>query len=204
MRHVWTDEHEKYIRNNIKGKTKKEMTEMFNKEFGTDVTTDKMKGFCSRKRIRSGVDCKFKKGVPSWNKGKSFPSRGKSAETQFKKGQKPDNTFPLGTIKITTDGYKFIKIKKRGSKNECWKQYTHYLWEQKHGPVPKGYCLIHLNQNRSDCSEENIALVSRKELVRINKLNLTSTDRNLTKAGINFVKLLHKQKEVKDKINATK
>ena len=49
MRHVWTDEHEKYIRNNIKGKTKKEMTEMFNKEFGTDVTTDKMKGFCSRK-----------------------------------------------------------------------------------------------------------------------------------------------------------
>ncbi|MDU0853368.1 MAG: hypothetical protein E7A91_09700 [Veillonella sp.] len=112
MRHVWTDEHEKYIRNNIKGKTKKEMTEMFNKEFGTDVTTDKMKGFCSRKRIRSGVDCKFKKGVPSWNKGKSFPSRGRSAETQFKKGQMPDNTFPLGTIKTTTDGYKFIKIKK--------------------------------------------------------------------------------------------
>ena len=96
MRHVWTDEHEKYIRNNIKGKTKKEMTEMFNKEFGTDVTTDKMKGFCSRKRIRSGVDCKFKKGVPSWNKSKSFPSRGRSSETQFKKGQKPDNTFPLG------------------------------------------------------------------------------------------------------------
>ena len=97
-----------------------------------------------------------------------------------------------------------IKNVYRCSKNECWKQYTHYLWEQKHGPVPKGYCLIHLNQNRSDCSEENIALVSRKELVRINKLNLTSTDRNLTKAGINFVKLLHKQKEVKDKINATK
>ncbi|WNM55116.1 HNH endonuclease [Staphylococcus phage S-CoN_Ph26] len=178
------------------------MTEMFNKEFGIDVTTDKMKGFCSRKRIRSlTVDCKFKKGVPSWNKGKSFPSRGRSAETQFKKGQKPDNTFPLGTIKITTDGYKFIKIKKQVHKNECWKQYTHYLWEQKHGPVPKGYCLIHLNQNLGQTvSNENINDIgknSKTELVRINKLNLTSTDRDLTKAGINFVKLLHKQKEVK-------
>lgn len=144
------------------------------------------------------VRCKY----PVWVNNQITASD--ESETQFKKGQKPDNTFPLGTIKTTTDGYKFIKIKKRGSKNECWKQYTHYLWEQKHGPVPKGYCLIHLNQNRSDCSEENIALVSRKELVRINKLNLTSTDRNLTKAGINFVKLLNKQKEVKDKINATK
>ena len=37
MRHVWTGEHEKFIRDNIKGKTKKEMTEMFNKEFGADV-----------------------------------------------------------------------------------------------------------------------------------------------------------------------
>ena len=53
-------EHEKFIRDNIKGKTKKEMTEMFNKEFGADVTIENER-FCSRKRIRSGVDCKFKK-----------------------------------------------------------------------------------------------------------------------------------------------
>lgn len=46
MRHIWTGEHEKYIRDNIKGKTKKEMTEMFNKEFGTDVTTDRCQRLC--------------------------------------------------------------------------------------------------------------------------------------------------------------
>lgn len=201
MRHVWTEKHEKFVRDNIKGKSRSEITEMFNTHFGTDVTEGKMKGFCSRKKIKSGRDCKFKKGQTSWNKGKPMPSKGRTPETQFKKGQQPDNTFPLGTIAPASDGYLFIKVKERGPKNECWKAYSHYLWEQKHGPVPKGYCLIFLNRNKLDLSEENIALISRGELARINKLGLTSTDRELTKAGINFVRLLSKQKEVKEKLN---
>ncbi|MCD8921980.1 MULTISPECIES: HNH endonuclease signature motif containing protein [Staphylococcus] len=202
LRHVWTKEEEKFVRDNIKGKSRIEMTEMFNNHFGTDVTVDKMKGFCSRKKITNGRDCRFKKGCSSWNKGKSMPAKGRSAETQFKKGHIPDNAFPIGTIKPNTDGYLFIKVKRSGSKYECWKAYSRYLWEQKHGPIPKGHCLIFLNKDKRDCREENIALVSRAELARLNKIGLTTKDRDLTKAGISFIRLLSKQEEVQKKLNA--
>ena len=202
LRHVWTKEEERFVRDNIKGKSRIEMTDMFNNYFGTDVTVGKMEGFCSRKKITNGRDCRFKKGHSTWNKGKSMPAKGRSAETQFKKGHIPDNAFPIGTIKPNTEGYLFIKVKRSGSKYKCWKAYSRYLWEQKHGPIPKGHCLIFLNKDKRDCREENIALVSRAELVRLNKIGLTTNDRDLTKAGINFIRLLSKQEEVQKRLNA--
>ncbi|WP_236084544.1 hypothetical protein [Pseudomonas aeruginosa] len=60
------------------------------------------------KKIRQDWDSatRFKKGNTPWNCGmKGLPARGRSSETQFKKGQKPHTWLPVGSTRVSADGY---------------------------------------------------------------------------------------------------
>ena len=199
--HYWTDEQKSFVKKNIKGKRSAELTEMFNNHFGLNVSVAKMKSFCSRNKLVSGVDATFRKGDIPWNKGKHIPVKGRAKETIFKKGHVPYNNLDVGTVQVDAEGYRVIKIKNGGNRSQAWKFYHRYLWEQKHGEIPKSHCLIFLNKDKSDLSPENIALISRSELLKLNRLKLIKKDRDLTKAGINVVRLIEKQSEVERKLN---
>src|SRR5690606_19473575 len=82
-----------------------------------------------------GVNTRFQKGHTSWNKGKSYKAGGRSAETRFKKGHKPQTWVPVGTEVVDADGY--LKRKNRddappGKSRFNW-QFVHVLvWEAAH------------------------------------------------------------------------
>lgn len=69
------------------------------------------------KKIRQdwGSATRFKKGNTPWNCGMNgLPARGRSSETQFKKGQKPHTWLPVGSMRVSADGYLQRKISDTG------------------------------------------------------------------------------------------
>ncbi len=112
---------------------------------------------------------RFNKGHIPWNKGKHHASTGNSLKTQFKKGQKPKNHRPVGSTRITKDGYIEIKIAE-GMRQ--WRLLHREVWKKHHGSYPtKGQALIFIDGNKRNCDILNLRLVSRTELMSINSVH---------------------------------
>jgi hypothetical protein len=71
------------------------------------------------------------------------------------------------------------------------------IWEQAHGPIPKGQCLIFLDGNNRNVSLDNLQPVTRKQLVRLNQSKLISDDAELTKTGVIIADILSKIGDLK-------
>ena len=70
-----------------------------------------------------------------------------------------------------------------------WKQEHILRWEEKNGPIPKGFCLTFLDGNRENVEISNLALISRAQHAMLNKMNLRSEEPEITKTGILVAKL---------------
>ena len=66
---------------------------------------------------------------------------------------------------ITKDGY--IECKFEGERQMKLKH--KYLWEKANGPIPSGHALIFKNGIKTDCRLDNLMLVSRAELLAMNR-----------------------------------
>ena len=85
----------------------------------------------------------FKTGITPWNKGLEFHAGGRCAETQFAKGHKPRNWQPLGSLRITADGYLERKVTNLpGPNNVRWHPVHRLVWAAAHGPIPPGHLVV--------------------------------------------------------------
>ena len=184
---IYSAEQINFIANNIKGRTYKELTDMFNERFGTKLRVCSMPSLACRNGLRNERDCRFntgheptqfKKGHIPFNKGKK--GIGGWEPTQFKKGSKPWNYKPVGTVRTNTDGYVEIKI----ADPNKWKAKHIILWEEANGPVPKGHVVIFADGDKQNVVLDNLILVSRRELVIMNKRGLIANSAELTKTGV--------------------
>ena len=108
-------------------------------------------------------DTKFKKGQAAWNKGmKGYKP---SPETLWKKGNTPHTARPIGYERINRDGH--IEIKVEGHRQMVYKH--RWTWEQHHGEIPKGMVVSFKNGIRTDCRIDNLILLTRSELTRLNQ-----------------------------------
>ena len=57
--------------------------------------------------------------------------------------------------------------------------------------------VLFLDRNKLNCSIENLALVTKSEMLIINKMKLTKDDAELTSIGLNVAKLIDKVNKVK-------
>lgn len=142
---------------------RKELTELFNAEFDVNVNVNQIKAHCLRIGAKTGRTGRLEKGHATWNKGlKGYRS---SPETMWKKGNVPHTAAPVGHEYITKDGY--IECKFEGERQMKLKH--KYLWEKANGPIPKGYALIFKNGIKTDCRLDNLMLLSRAELLAMNR-----------------------------------
>ena len=74
-----------------------------------------------------------------------------------------------------------------------------YVWQQHHGEIPKGYNIIFLDKNKKNFDINNLAAVSRKELLFINKKGFLKEDTDLSKVGVALARLMMKAKELEKK-----
>jgi hypothetical protein len=190
--HHYTEEQIAFVRENIKGKSRIEITNMFNERFNTNIKFTQMGGFLKRKGFSNGLDRRFKKGQKAWNEGMKGVNFG-GFETQFKKGHMPPNYRPVGSERVNVDGYTEVKV---ADPNQ-WKFKHHIIWEEIHGPIPKGECLIFLDGNNRNVTLDNLQKVTRKQLVRLNQSKLISDNAEVTKTGVIIADILCKIGELK-------
>ena len=113
----------------------------------------------------------FPKGHVPANKGLRRPGwgPGRMKETQFKKGGRsprwPAEDYPVGALRINTDGQLDIKIKEGP---RAWYCMARWVWIAERGPIPKGGVIRALNGDPHDTRIENLRLTTRGELMREN------------------------------------
>jgi len=150
-----------------------ELTRTFNARFGKHKTEIQVHSCLTRWGVRCGRSGRFQKGIVPWNMGTKgcgicAPNRG-----TFRKGNIPGNIRPLGTERITRDGYVEVKIRERNPYTGSPTRYKlkHIMvWERSHGPLPKASAVVFKDGNRSNCCPENLVCVSRSTLVRMNQV----------------------------------
>ena len=200
---TYSAEQIKFIADNIRGRTYKELTEMFNEQFGTKIKACSMPSLACRNGLRNERDCRFnkgyeptqfKKGHVPFNKGKK--GIGGFEPTQFKKGHLPANHKLIGAERTNVDGYIEIKV----AEPRKWKAKHVFLWEEAHGSVPKGHVVIFADGNQQNVTLANLMLISRRELAVMNKRGLIANSVELTKTGIAIADIYLKIGERKRKV----
>ena len=190
--HRYTDEQKEWIRQNYRGKSNKELTDVFNYVFHTCVTVKMIKSYKGNHGLSSGLTGRFTKGHVPANKGKKGVCAKGSEKTWFSPGVLPPNTDPVGTEKLLADGYIWVKVNNvpKAPKKVNWKQKHVLLWEDMYGPVPDGHCLLFLDGDRTHIELSNLELISRKTLAVLNKRGLIRKNSDLTRSGIQIAKLI--------------
>lgn len=197
---VYPDEVKGFINEHHVGVGPKAMAELLNKTFGTSYTHIQLKGYYANHKINSGVTGYFPKGHIPANKGKKGVSYDGMKATQFKKGHMPHNYKPVGTERVNGDDYVDIKI----ADPNKWKGKHILVWEAANGPVPKGHVIVFGDGNRRNFDPDNLLLVSRAQLARLNQNNLIQNDAELTKAALVIADIRNKIGERKRQTRKTK
>lgn len=172
----------------IPGHYRKEIRDEFNRRFpDTPITVMQVKGFIQRNHLNTGITGHFPKGHQPPNKGKkiSADQYEKMKATMFKKGQIPHNKKPVGSTRLNVEGYIEIKV----AEPNKYVLEQRYVWEQAHGPIPKDHVLLHRNGVKHDNRLENLMLLSRSELIRLNQSQLYSDNQEINEVAINLAKL---------------
>lgn len=203
-----TESQAKFIYDNYKGISSKDLTELFNKEFNMNITTEKIKSFKSRNQLKSGLDGRFKKGQKSFNKGlkqTDFMSKEaieKTKKTRFKRGNRPCSTKEIGSEYIDKDGYLYIKTKNTGprfGKKGMWQQYHNLVWELYHGVIPKESVVIFLDKDKTNFDINNLKLISRSELLILNKNKMLTEHSEVNESVVMLAKLISARYKVKQR-----
>lgn len=188
--HSFSTKQLEFLRNHVVGRSKRDLTELFNKHFQLDLLEKQIKSCCKRHKLPlSGLDGRFKLGRTPFNKGLKGSFGGE--DTQFKKGNKPHNYKPVGTERVNGDGYVDIKV----ADPNKWRAKHTLIWQEANGPVPKGHAIIFGDGNRRNFELDNLVLVSRKQLAMLNKHHLIKDNADLTRTGVILTDILMKISE---------
>jgi len=130
-------------------------------------------------RIRTGrnigADGRFKKGAAPWNKGTSYIAGGRSAETRFKPGHRGGKATelykPIGTERISKDGYLERKINDDFPLQKRWRAVHLLVWEEANGPLPPGHAIAFKDGNKENRALANLECITRAELMRRNTIH---------------------------------
>lgn len=103
----------------------------------------------------------------------------------FKKGHIPATTKEIGQETLRNNGYVWVKVE-GGMRAKA-----RVIYEQHHGPIPEGYCVIFADGNSSNFDIDNLISVSRAELGVLNTSHLRfKGDAEATKIGVSLAKLI--------------
>jgi hypothetical protein len=162
---------------------------------------------CRLRRGDIGAPYRFPKGHVPANKGQRRPgwAPGRMKETQFKKGERQGVAEklwkPIGTERISKDGYLERKINNDLPLQRRWRAVHLIVWEAANGPLPAGHAIAFRNGDKTDIRIENLECITRRELMARNTVH------NLPKPlvyAIHLLGALNRQINRKEKENDEK
>lgn len=183
----YTPEQEKYLRQRS-GMVRSKLAAKFNRKFGTDISVDNIKAKCTRMGLKTGRTGCFEKGhIPHPDAHAKGPNK-----TSFKKGQSPVNHRPVGSERISKDGYIEIKI----AEPRKWALKHRIVWESKNGKIPKGHIVVFEDGNKLNLDLENLRLISRSDNAILNKYGLRNVADEVKPAAITYGQLYNKTRQM--------
>jgi hypothetical protein len=168
--HKYTPDEIQFLKDNIKGRGRKEITELFNRHFGLSIKVEQINHLAIKHKLKSGLT-----------------RRHYNHKTRFKPGHKT-NCKPIGSERMNR-GFIQVKVSNTNDYRKDWKFKHRVIWEKAYGEIPKDHKIIFADGNKLNLSLDNLLLISNKEHIVMNSQNLTSNDLELTKIGHNIAKL---------------
>lgn len=189
-----------FILDNYKGRYNQELADLFNQKFNTNITSRMIKSYKANNKLNSGLTGKFRKGQTPHNKGKKMPKEvyEKVKHTMFAKGNVPPNHRPVGSERISKDGYIEVKV----AEPNKWRLKQRVVYEEAKGKIPEGCPIIFLDGNKRNFDIDNLRCITRSELLYLNCNGLNNSN-EITETGILMARLDRaknkKKQELKDK-----
>ena len=191
-----TNEQVEFIKEHYSNTTRKELTDLFNKKFGTSYTVSSIKTWCNKRGLHSFQTGKFEVGNCSWQKGLHGSEYWKhfSKETKKKvikhlkdKSQKYKN----GDI-VIRHGSPYVYTKRASGRgfDVNLNAASVVVWESYYGKIPKNYIILHLDGNVLNYNISNLILFPRKCLSNLRHLGGLTDNTELNKVKLKYCELM--------------
>ncbi|MCM3699219.1 HNH endonuclease signature motif containing protein [Paenibacillus macerans] len=190
-----SDEQAEFVISHVRGLSNLELTNLVNETFNLGLTTTQIKTWKNNHGLSSGL--RGSEGQAPPNKGMKGLYNVGGNRTSFKKGQRAMNYKPVGSERIDRDGYTLIKVSDEGPWHKRWRHKHKVVWEEKHGPIPKGHVILFADQNKRNIDPDNLILIKQSQLSILNNKGLLHNDSELTKTGIIMADIYRKISERK-------
>lgn len=145
-----------------------ELSQLCSEKFHRNISPNAIRKICSRYGFFSEYKGGFKKGQNAWLNGKPNTIKPKNG---FKKGQSPVVKKALGTER-KQGSVVWVKV----AEPDIWISRAEYVWKQHYGDIPEGKVLWHIDGNQENDGIGNLTLLSRLELLQINRLQPNKAD----------------------------
>lgn len=170
--HKWSEEEKKYLGEITPGKHRKEILDLMSEKFEYKFKLSQITSAIKRYGYNTEFDGQFQKGHKTWNKKE------------------------IGSERIDSNGYILIKVKEPN----VWKLKHRILYEKYHNiKLTQDDVVIFADQNKLNLEKDNLILINKSQLLRMNHEKLIFHDKELTKTGSNIAKLIMKVSERKSK-----
>ena len=192
--HIYTDEEHAFMKEYVPGHSYAEIQKAFTEKFGWNITTTQIKSYIGNHKLNTGRTGCFPKGNVPRNKGQKMPPEvyEKAKATMFQKGHVPKNHRPVGSERISKDGYIEVKV----AEHKKWRLKHNVVWEAHNGPIPKGSIVIFLDGNPTNLDISNLQCITRAENLYLNRYDMRFSDSDSTLTATNIAKLSCKVAEL--------
>lgn len=176
---------------NQAGMTAVEMSMLARDELGISMTPAQAKAFRKNHKIASGRTGRFERGHVPFTKGKKLEEFAspegirRSSATRFRKGNRPHNWLPVGTISTKSDGYLWIKT----AEPDKWMQYQRWIWLQAGRTIPDGCLVTFLDGDNRNFNLDNLAVVTEGESAELTTRHLRFGSGTIGQVGLDIARI---------------
>lgn len=198
----WSEhpEYGEFLRSAIPGRTEREIADAFEREYGIRLTRAQVKNAKARLGARSGTHGgRFEPGHVPANKGRTWDemgipeeSRERMRATQFKRGNLPWTTRPVGVERVTRDGYTEVHVAQHRSEkaNDQWVLKHRLVWEEANGRrLRTDEVVLFADGNKANFDPENLVAVTNAENIGLYRIGRPYADRETLMDALKIVRL---------------
>lgn len=124
-----------------------------------------------------GIAHRFQPGLVPANKGLRRPgwAPGEMARTQFKLGVVPHTWKPIGTLRLSKDGYLERKVSEDPIRAHRWIAEHRLVWQAVNGPIPDGCAIVfrpgQFTADLDQITVDRLECLTRADLMRRNTIH---------------------------------
>lgn len=184
--------------------SRKELTELFNRKFGTNKSVNSIKSYCNARGFNSSSDGRFKNGHKSWQTGvRGDAYKSHFTEESFRRGTEgmlqANKTKKIGDeIVINGEPWVVTSLEYGIPFWERRKPKRRVVWESLYGEIPKDHRIVCLDGNPMNCSPANLYCMPSKFSPLLAKNRWWFGNAELTLAAIKWCELFYAIKAVEE------